>query len=281
MGTITIKNLIGGSINIVTKSEPGKYMGPLCFTAQEDNATVEMSGPGPDGNITASLQISKDEQKNWTQWDGSVVNLNSKCENGKLYVKALNPNTNGFYNFKQGKGYKFVINGGKVAASGNIQYLLDPTGKRTDVPTDCYYSMFDGCTSLTTAPELPATTLAEDCYYYMFNGCTSLTTAPELPATTLASYCYTNMFRNCTSLTKAPELPATTLYNYCYSYMFSGCSSLTTAPELPATTLANRCYNGMFINCPLFSTVKMKASMNGVYSTSTHGNIQKTVEYVL
>ena len=30
---ITINKLIGGSINIITKSEPEKYMGPLCFTA--------------------------------------------------------------------------------------------------------------------------------------------------------------------------------------------------------------------------------------------------------
>ena len=34
----------------------------------------------------------------------------------------------------------------------------------------------------------------------MFNGCTSLTTAPELPATTLANGCYSNMFRNCSNL---------------------------------------------------------------------------------
>src|SRR5574344_2006953 len=60
--------------------------------------------------------------------------------------------------------------------------------------------MFNGCTSLTTAPELPATTLAEQCYSYMFNGCTALTTAPELPATTLANYCYQSMFKNCTNL---------------------------------------------------------------------------------
>ena len=39
--------------------------------------------------------------------------------------------------------------------------------------------------------------------------------------------------------------------------------------------------NDMFNNCPMFSTVKMKASMNGVYSTRTHGDIGKTVEYVL
>ena len=60
--------------------------------------------------------------------------------------------------------------------------------------------MFQGCTSLTTAPELPATTLANDCYGRMFQGCTSLTTAPELQATTLAEQCYTYMFSGCTSL---------------------------------------------------------------------------------
>ena len=34
--------------------------------------------------------------------------------------------------------------------------------------------MFDGCTSLVSAPELPATTLANYCYQHMFNGCTNL-----------------------------------------------------------------------------------------------------------
>jgi hypothetical protein len=59
---------------------------------------------------------------------------------------------------------------------------------------------------------LPVTRLTRDrCYSGMFQYCTSLTTAPELPATTLASYCYNQMFYGCTSLTTAPELPATTL----------------------------------------------------------------------
>lgn len=34
--------------------------------------------------------------------------------------------------------------------------------------------MFDGCKSLTKAPELPATELAIDCYNSMFRDCTSL-----------------------------------------------------------------------------------------------------------
>ena len=113
----------------------------------------------------------------------------------------------------------------------------------------CYANMFNDCTSLTTAPELPATTLGESCYSNMFNGCTSLTTAPELPATTLANGCYKSMFVGCTSLTSAPELPATTLAYMCYANMFRGCTSLTSAPELPATTLANNCYQEMFYGC--------------------------------
>lgn len=100
--------------------------------------------------------------------------------------------------------------------------------------------MFDDCTSLTTAPALPATTLTEYCYMAMFYGCTSLTTAPELPATTLANYCYVGMFKGCTSLTTAPVLPATTLVSECYTSMFEECSNLnyikamfTTSPSNP------------------------------------------------
>ena len=36
----------------------------------------------------------------------------------------------------------------------------------------------------------------------MFSGCTSLTQAPELPATTLANYCYKGMFSGCTRLSQ-------------------------------------------------------------------------------
>ncbi|MBQ9247440.1 MAG: hypothetical protein IJ171_02515 [Ruminococcus sp.] len=111
--------------------------------------------------------------------------------------------------------------------------------------------MLSGCESLTTDPELPATTLADSCYTYMFYGCESLTAAPEqLPATTLANRCYSSMFEGCKSLTAAPELPATTLADSCYYGMFSGCESLSELPELPATTLADSCYYFMFGGCP-------------------------------
>ena len=34
--------------------------------------------------------------------------------------------------------------------------------------------MFNACSSLIEAPELPATTLADNCYQYMFNRCYNL-----------------------------------------------------------------------------------------------------------
>ena len=151
----------------------------------------------------------------------------------------------------------------------------------------CYFKMFEGCTSLTSAPELKATTLADYCYFSMFYGCTSLTSAPELKATTLANYCYGSMFAGCTSLEKAPELPATTLAkaNNCYSFMFYGCTSLTSAPELKATTLTPYCYNGMFSGCTKLSTVTMlapsdkilkpsKCCYNWLYNAGTDGTVK-------
>ena len=138
---------------------------------------------------------------------------------------------------------------------GNIMSLIDKNNFATATTLESNYAfngLFNGCTRLTSAENLilPATTLADGCYYNMFAGCSSLTTAPkELPADTLTTNCYAQMFWNCTSLTKVPKLPATTLATYCYSSMFAGCKSLTTVPELPATTLATNCYYNMFKNC--------------------------------
>ena len=62
--------------------------------------------------------------------------------------------------------------------------------------------MFFGCTSLTKAPELPATTLVERCYEGMFSGCTNLafvtclakTTAQDATKTWLSSVVPTGTF---------------------------------------------------------------------------------------
>ena len=135
-------------------------------------------------------------------------------------------------------------------AEGNIMSLLygdDFKDKTTIEGERCFENCF-GSTNIVSAKNLIllATTLTKECYYYMFEGCTSLVEAPELLATTLAEGCYSNMFRDCTSLVEAPQLPATTLASSCYFSMFQGCTSLVKAPQLPATTLASSCYSSMF-----------------------------------
>lgn len=88
---------------------------------------------------------------------------------------------------------------------------------------------------------LPATNLADSCYASMFKGCNSLRTAPELPAITLAPYCYDYMFRSCSSLITQPELPATTLTPYCYCSMFKDCSNINYIKMLATDISAEGC----------------------------------------
>jgi uncharacterized repeat protein (TIGR02543 family) len=187
----------------------------------------------------------------WNVWNGTTT-LNSV--GNKLYLRG----TGNTVITGSSTNYRWVLTGSNIECIGNIENLLDyetvALGNHPTMASACYRSMFQGCTSLTTAPSLPATTLTKACYRSMFDGCTSLTTAPSLPATTLATDCYYSMFQGCTSLTTAPSLLATTLTSACYRSMFDGCTSLTTAPSLPATTLAFNCYQFMFQDCTSLTT---------------------------
>ena len=132
----------------------------------------------------------------------------------------------------------------EVACTGDIRTLLDWENYKTVNTQDaCFIYLFDGCKVLTSAPDLPGTTLAENCYYFMFQNCTSLKVAPALPATKLAEDCYCGMFYGCTSLETAPELPATNLPINCYNAMFKGCSKLMSFTLLvPKTSISNYPY---------------------------------------
>ena len=253
LGASQVKAIYFGSEQVWGGEEHGTIDDWLCFTAEEANSTLHINKVGSPNAI--SLETSNDEGVTWTDYsltDSTGDTLTLANIGDKVYMRAKTENQT--IGSSDSNYYKFVMKG-KIAASGNIQALLKADGSRTDAPAYCYYYMFYKCESLTTAPELPATTLAPYCYANMFQGCTSLTTAPELPATTLAEYCYKYMFHQCSSLTTAPAiLPATTLAPYCCSGMFQDCSSLTSAPALPATTLANNCYYYMFANCTSLTT---------------------------
>ena len=173
--------------------------------------------------------------------------------NGDLRLRGTNPKgtATDYSNYSTITFTKNV----NVACTGDIRTLLNWKYYDTvDTKNARFCYLFNGCSVLTSAPELPATTLADYCYYGMFYGCTKLTSAPVLPATTLAYSCYQAMFCGCTNLESAPVLPAEKLANGCYGGMFNGCTSLTSAPDLPATTLAENCYGGMFWDCTNLSS---------------------------
>ena len=253
-----------------------EYIPYVTFTAK-DSQTFKMTNPS---NIEYSVNNGK-----WATVEaGTEVTFGGA--NGTLRLRGTNINgtASGSSAWSKYSTITFTDKTVKVACTGDIRTLLDWRNYSTvntqnalfcylfkdcsvltsapDLPATtlagyCYFKMFEGCTSLTSAPELKATTLADECYFSMFRNCTSLTSAPKLTATELKYYCYGSMFAGCTSLEKAPELPATTLANNCYTFMFSGCTSLTSAPELKATKLVYKCYYGMFSGCTKLSTVTM------------------------
>ena len=216
------------------------FSSPKNFTLEVNNRTKNWDG------ILEYFAYDK----TWTVWDGTTI-LSAYNNDGEyvLYLRGTgNTKITG-----NGINKEWIITGTDVKCIGNIENLLDyitvEAGNHPTMTTSCYSYMFKNCTSITQAPDLPATTLASHCYEAMFLNCTSLTQAPALPATKLSDYCYQYMFTDCISLTKAPKLPATTLSVCCYRGMFTGCISLTKAPKLPATTLASYCYDGMFREC--------------------------------
>jgi len=236
---------------------------PLTFIGTENFKIRLLKNGTTDINVNLEYSLNNSSWNTYTTGDEIEVSNASKS----VYFRGSDNNTFGginsnyyYWSITDANGETNV----KIAASGNINTLLDYQNPPTEFSADnkyCFCDMFYNCKTLTTAPNLPATVLADYCYIQMFEGCTSLTKAPELPATTLADSCYATMFKGCTSLTKAPELPATTLADSCYASMFNSCTSLTTAPELPATNLANLCYNRMFGSCTALTTApELKAT---------------------
>ena len=199
----------------------GLFSDLIVFTGTESFTLKTNNGKKWNGTIEYSTDATT-----WTTWDGSSSTAISSGEGNVLYLRGKN---NTHISSTDGRTYsKFVFTTtGTIACTGDIRTLLDyEDPSNTTMDEYCYYYMFFNCTSLTSAPTLPATALANSCYTGMFYNCTSLTTIPRLPATTLASSCYTSMFYNCTSLTTIPALPATTLATSCYQNMFNGCTNI-------------------------------------------------------
>ena len=150
-----------------------------------------------------SLEYSTDE----THWKPYTIGETITLADSTFLLFRNGEHKNRKFSKDDENYYHFEISG-PISAQGNIMSLLN---RDFSTPLTFYgfFSLFEGCTSLLSAPELPATTMEQGCYSQMFSGCTALKSAPELPAEALATNCYRYMFRGCSALTSAPELPAT------------------------------------------------------------------------
>ena len=129
---------------------------------------------------------------------------------GDLRLRGTNTNGTAI-NVSQNSNITFTNRTVNVACTGDIRTLLNwEKYKTVDTKNAKFCYLFDGCSVLTSAPELPATTLAEDCYHGMFWYCTNLESAPELPATTLMKDCYNLMFGYCEKLSTVTMLAPST-----------------------------------------------------------------------
>ena len=161
----------------------------------------------PEDYKAPNLEYSLDGGKTWEPYeleisgDPSDANLITPEAGESVLFRGVNENLS--YYLESDDDYLRVqcYMEGDFSAEGDVTSLLNGVGGDVPLAAACYYFMFSGCTGLTAAPALSATTLAAYCYDSMFYGSTGLTAAPALPATTLAANCYSSMFNGCTGIT--------------------------------------------------------------------------------
>lgn len=252
---LTIEAIENGTITISNPQE-------LSITYGKD---IHLGSATTSSNSTITIDVSAgDKLRLWGDNEvyghESAVYLYTNISGSgkhKVYGDIRSLVSSGDYmNVQEFSDYAFVqlfFNDAKLVSAKDLVLGASKVG------ISSYAHMFEGCTSMTSAPALPATALAVGCYENMFAG-SGITKAPALPATGLAPHCYGGMFRECESLTSAPALPATTLAEGCYMNMFDYCTSLTQAPELKATSLVRYCYAYMFRDCHSLGAVTCLAT---------------------
>ena len=127
-----------------------------------------------------------------TVTEDSRVNFGG--EDGDLRLRGKNP-AGTATNSSLYSTIAFIKENVDVACTGDIRTLLDwEKYKTVDTSKARFCSLFKDCSVLTSAPELPATTLAQICYYSMFSGCKKLSTVTMLAPSgqITSSYAFTN-----------------------------------------------------------------------------------------
>jgi hypothetical protein len=140
---------------IMNNYKPDMTKVPLHFTANEDGSSVSLvCYDDYDTYDICDSWVKLDYSMDGKSWNtyidpdsedealhrGKVINLN---KDETVYFKATlgdvegNPNLNGF-NRESGMIWHYFVMEGSIKADGNIQFLLENSGTKMDVPEYCY-----------------------------------------------------------------------------------------------------------------------------------------------
>jgi len=197
----------GKAIIIRNASFASNNLGQVEFMGNEVGDELKITSTE---NITISFPNNleyKYDANVWDNWETYITNETLNIASGKsiIFRGNLTPNEN------TGIG-TFAISG-DCNVSGNPLSLIN----YGNISSYAFKYLFKDCTYLLNTEDLilPNTT-AISCYEGMFKNCSSLETAPILPAITLTENCYKEMFYNCESLNYI-EIKSTTLLGENYS----------------------------------------------------------------
>lgn len=141
------------------------------------------------GNPTpVTLEYSLDGGATWTTWSevGGVRTLTLPA-GGRVWLRNASSTSTGF-STGDSDYYKFAFTD-SAYAYGDTRSLLCSRPFSGVLTAHVFRYLFSRCSSLVTAPELPAMTLAPSCYAYMFAGCSSLDNVTMLATDISATNC--------------------------------------------------------------------------------------------
>lgn len=218
----------------------------LCFTANTANSTVQLTKSGSPTAVTLETSTDGINWSTYTIWD--TITLSNIGD--KVYWRNTSETTTGFSTVLA--NYKFVMTW-SIAASWDATYLINKNWTDTITAANCFKSLFSQCSSLTSTPRLPATTISQGCYYQMFYYCDNLETLPSLPALTLQQNCYQGMFQYCSKI----KLSTTQTWAYQNAYRI---------PTTWTGAVWSNSFSNMFANT--WWTFTSNPSINTTYYTS-------------
>ena len=181
-GYKTIEELNDNGYYFTPRSNPNDE---FSFRTAGTASTVKLTKVG---TLSNTYEVNTSSGDAWTAYTfGTVINI--AAYSTVRFRCASHPTTQSTSNY-----VKFVMTG-SIEACGNCNALLDGTNFRNLTSLEGYnyafYKLFNGCTSLTKPPALPATTLSQGCYNSLFGGCTSLAEVCTA-ATATATGAFTN-----------------------------------------------------------------------------------------